>query len=319
VVKALSAFRELAPAGWALGLDDVRQRVKEGRSLAAAIDASPIGVPALVIGLIRAGEAAGRLASGVRTAAEMTEAQSASRAALYGAIAYPLVLAGASIASVGLLLGVAVPRFARILEDAGGTLPASTRAVIEVAGIARAVAVPGLIGMALTVALWRAWTSTPLGLRRWHRWLLALPLIGTVRRAVASSRFCSTLEALLSSGVPLPAALAHAGSAMADACISSRIADARLQVLDGRPLSRALEDTDAVTTTVVRLLRSGEESGEVRSMLGHASQLEGARVKQLTTNALRLVEPGLILFFGCLVAAIAAALLQAMYSMRPVG
>jgi type II secretory pathway component PulF len=92
---------------------------------------------------------------------------------------------------------------------------------------------------------------------------------------------------------------------------------AREAVVAGAPLSRALADHDAVTPTVVRLARAGEESGTLGPMLARAAAMEAERAERLVRNAVRLLEPALILLFGGIVAFVAAALLQAVYSVRP--
>jgi type II secretory pathway component PulF len=75
--------------------------------------------------------------------------------------------------------------------------------------------------------------------------------------------------------------------------------------------------TAAATPTVVRLVRAGEESGRLAEMLNRAAVLETERARRLVTGAVRLLEPALILMFGGIVAFVAAALLQAVYSVRP--
>jgi general secretion pathway protein F len=67
----------------------------------------------------------------------------------------------------------------------------------------------------------------------------------------------------------------------------------------------------------VRLVYAGEESGRLSGMLAHASKLESERATEAVKSAVRLLEPGLILAFGGIVAFVAAALLQAVYSVRP--
>jgi type II secretory pathway component PulF len=53
-------------------------------------------------------------------------------------------------------------------------------------------------------------------------------------------------------------------------------------------------------------------------MLAHASTLERDRVTQMVKGAVRLIEPMMIVIFGGVIALVAAALLQAIYSVRPV-
>jgi general secretion pathway protein F len=83
-------------------------------------------------------------------------------------------------------------------------------------------------------------------------------------------------------------------------------------------VARALEAQDAATPTALRLMRAGEETGSLAPMLDRASRIEADRADQLVRTGVRLLEPTLIVVFGGIVALIAGALLQAVYSVRPV-
>lgn len=317
VSRALAAFESLAPAEWRPGLLSVRDAVREGKSLASALAASPLEIPPLAIGIVHAGEAGSGLAPAVRRAAELLEMAAATRAAIVGALTYPMILAFAGSASLALLVGVVLPRFAAILADLGQTLPTSTRLVLGAADAVREWALPGALGLVALLVLWRAWSSSEEGRRQWHATLLRLPLAGAVRRAAAVSRVSASLAALLESGVPLGAALAHAERSAGDASLAARLAEARERVMTGARLSRALEETDAATPTTVRLVRAGEETGRLAAMLAHAARMERERAERVVKGAVKLVEPALILAFGLVIAVVAASLLQAIYAVRP--
>lgn len=317
ISRALSAFEDLAPLGWRPGMETIRSQVREGQTLATALAHSPLPIPSLVVGIIQAGEAGSGVAAAVRSAAQLTEHAAATRAAIRAALTYPVILACAGTASLALLVGVVLPRFAVILADLGQALPPITRFVLAAAGATRASALPVLLVIAALAVWWRSWTASEAGRSRWHAYLLTLPGIGTVRRAAATSRGCSAIAALLRSGVPIAGALHHAAAAAGDAAVSTRLLTAREQVVMGQRISRALEQADAFTPTAARLVRAGEETGRLAELLEHAARIERERAEDLTRAAVRLLEPALILIFGALVALVSAALLQAVYSVRP--
>ena len=152
---------------------------------------------------------------------------------------------------------------------------------------------------------------------QWHRWMATLPFVGELRLCAASSRSCSALAALLESGVPIASALQHAARACGDAWIEGQVLAARERVIAGAPLSAALADERAVTTTARRMIRAGEESGQLAAMLKRAAELDGVRLSARLRTLVRLIEPVLIVVFAGVVALVAAALLQAVYSVRP--
>lgn len=316
VDRALGVLALASRGRWQTAAPLARTAVREGCSLSTALHGAA-GMPPAALGLLRSGEANGKVAQGVQRAAELMEQSVASRAALRSAMAYPLLLAVASGMAVTLMITIVVPKFGAILLDTGGTLPRSTRFLLDLADTSRALLLPACVILVALLMVHRAQLATPAGRVRWHRWLLHLPLVGGIRQAEATARFCETLGALLEGGVKLPAALVGAGQATGDDFFEFVCDQARTRVIAGSALSVALGATPFLTPIAANLLRAGEEAGAVAAMLTHAGRMEAQRARELTSLALRFVEPGLILVFGGAVALIAAALLQAVYSVRP--
>jgi general secretion pathway protein F len=317
VGRALAAMDDLVPPAWKAALPALRESVRQGNSLGAALAAAPVGFPPLVVGLVQAGEAGSGVAAAVARAAALTESAAETRRAVRAALAYPLVLAAAGTGSLVLLLGFVLPRFAAVLADLGQELPPTARLVLAVAEASRAAFVPGVLTLAAAVALWRVWIETEEGRARWHAFLLGIPLVGSIRRAGAVARFCAALGGLLESGVPIAAALSHATRAAGDAALAGRVLAAREQVVAGHGIAASLESRDAATPTVIRLVRTGEETGRLAPMLAHAARIEAARAEGTVRSLVRILEPAMIIVFGGIVALVAAALLQAVYSVRP--
>ncbi len=315
--RALPAFEELAPTSWRPLFPGLRAAMREGRGIAAGLGAVERSVPTEILGVIRAGEAGGGLARAMMHAAELSESRHATALALRAALAYPALLAVSGAAALTFLVLVVLPGFATTLVDVGRELPPLTSAVLDAAALARQGAVPflGLVGLTWVAA--RRWHRQRDSAARWHAWLLALPAIGSVRRSRTTAEACSTLAALLHNGVPLGAALRQTAGACGDAAIAGRLDQCLLAVVTGEPLSAAATTHQALTSTAIRLIQVGEQTGRLADMLSRAGVYERAASEQLVASLVRLVEPALIVSFGAGVALIATALLQAVYSVRP--
>ena len=317
VGRALASMQELVPASWNVALPAIARAVREGAPLGVALQESELGLPPVVVGIVRAGEAGSGLARAVARGSELMEESAATRAAIRAALVYPLILAIAGSISIAVLVDVVIPRFAAILADLGQALPPTTRLVMQLSFMFRAATLPAIAGILILLGAWRAWVGTPSGKARWHAMLLRLPLIGGVRRSAASAHVCTSLAALLESGVPLSRSLTYAARASGDAAITRRLEAAREAVIAGQAPSVAFTQHDALTPVVSKLARAGEETGALAAMLAHAGRLEAERATRRVRSALQLLEPLLIVAFGGIVALVAAALLQAIYSVRP--
>jgi len=316
MTRALAAFAELAPDSWEGVTPSLVASVRDGASLGAALAAAPVDIPTVVTGIIQAGEGGSGIALAVRRAADLTESAAARRAAIRAALAYPSILALAGTGSVALLVGMVLPRFSAILADLGQALPPATRFVLALADFARATALPGFVALILCAVAFRAWVTSDAGARRWCELLLGVPVVGAIRLSAASARTCAALASLLESGVPVAVALAHSARAAGDAEIAARVRAARELVVTGQGMARALGTEGAVTPTAARLVRAGEESGQLATMLWHASRIDGEQAERQLRAAVRLLEPSMVIAFGGMVALVAAALLQAIYSVR---
>ncbi|MGH7633821.1 MAG: type II secretion system F family protein, partial [Gemmatimonadaceae bacterium] len=210
-----------------------------------------------------------------------------------------------------------LPRFAAMLADLGQALPSSTRLVLSVASMARHWALPATALAGLGALLWHRWARSPDGAQAWHALLLRIPLLGGIRLSAATARVAGALAALLESGVPVAPALRAAARAAGDAAIGARCLRSRERILEGARPSAACAAERALTPTTIRLIRAGEESGKLARMLQQAARLEREQASERVKALVRLLEPALILVFGGLIALVAAALLQAMYSIRP--
>jgi type II secretory pathway component PulF len=315
--RTLATFEGLAPKSWAPSAAAIRERVRTGGRLADGLR-DDAGLAPVLAGIIAAGESSGDLAPAVLRSAELSEENASLRSAVRGALVYPAILLVAGACSVGLLVGVVLPRFAAILADTGQAPPPLTQFVLRATTAIQQNAIPVAVIAILTLVAWRMWIRTDNGGVIWNTLLLRFPGVGSIRRSAATSRVCTAMAALLDSGVPAAVSLGRAATAAGDAAIESRLAAARAGVTRGESIGLALEESSALTIAAVRLIRAGEESGRVSAMFLHAARIEGERARELTRGAVRLVEPSLILVFGALVALIAGALLQAVYAIHPV-
>ena len=317
VLRALEAVRESVGARLNEGFGSAARLVREGRSLGEALAALDGLVPGIVVGIVRAGERASRLAPALDEAATHLELEADLEARVRQALAYPAILCVAGLASTLVISTVVVPKFAAILADLGHDLPLSTRILLGASAfiqewwwllLAAAVLIGGGIARALQGEEER---------RAFFGALLDLPLIGAVRHAFATSRAARAAASALAAGVPLLPALVAAGEAAGDPAVRQRLARAAAEVSEGATLAPALARHRALLPSALQLVAVGEASGQLGPMFRRAGALAGQEGERKLRTLVGLLEPGLVVVFGGLVAFVAAALLQAVYSLKP--
>ena len=313
--RALAATEGVAPVMLRDAVRRVATRVREGASLGHSMGQEGPLFSGATVGLVRAGERGVGLAPALLRAASQLEREAELIGRIRAALAYPILLAVVGTLSVSLIVFFVVPRFAAILGDLGQALPPATRALILLSDLARtygpfaAVAGVALAGVA-GAALQRHRVA-------WHEALLGLPVLGPLRHGLATGRVARTLGALLGTGTPALAALAIAREAAGDAAIAARLTAAGERVGEGVGLTAALREARAFTDGALQLAQIGEGSGRLADLLVKAAEVEERLAERRIQSLVGFLEPAMIIAFAAGVAFVAAALLQAVYSVRP--
>ena len=317
--RAVAATDQVTRGALKEALAAARIGLREGRSLAQALAASRGIFPAVVVGMIRAGESGSQLGAALEQVARHLEQEAELVARVRQALAYPLLLAVAGTASVLVIGTVIVPRFAELLGDFGQALPVATRLLLATSALL-ARFWPAAVALAAAL-IWAVheWLSRPTGRRTLDETLLGLPLLGRLRQALATARVARALGGMLRAGMPLLPALDAAREAAGDYAVAARLQRARERVAAGAALTAALEREGALLPAALQLVAVGEASGRLGDMALRAGDLAAQDAERGLKTLVTLVEPALIVLFGGLVAFVAAALLQAVYSLRPVG
>ena len=315
--RAVASSEALARGPLRDALADARTRLHQGEGFAQALGATRGVVPGIVLGMLRAGERGSQLARALEQVATHLEQEAELVARVRQALAYPLLLAVVGLTSVLVIGTVIVPRFAELLGEMRQELPPATQVLLVGSSLLSHywfLLVPALAaGVALAVEVLRR----PASRRRIEETLLATPLIGSVRLALATSRVGRALGGMLGAGMPLLAALDAAREAAGDLAVAARLERARDRVTQGAPLTASLEHEGALTPSALQLVQVGESSGRLGDMARRAGDLAAQEAERGLKTLVTLVEPALIVLFGGLVAFVAAALLQAVYAIRP--
>jgi type II secretory pathway component PulF len=316
LVRALGAAAEMASGRVRDGLQQVRERVEHGNSLAEALEMFPDLFPSLYTGVVRAGERSGDLAGAFTRLAEQLDREDKLRSRLLSLSIYPLLLAIAGGAAVLVLLLFVLPRFAELLQGAGAALPRSTALLLNF-GAAMRLGWPVLLALPVLAVLAGMWVKrTEEGQRAMAALLLGVPVVRTLRRQTLAARFARLLGVLLGGGAPLLTALDQTVDSLTDPIAREETARIRDRVREGSPLGTTLAEGGLFPRLLGQLVSVGEEAGRLHEFLMKAAEIFEDRTEQATQRLVTLLEPAMILVFGSVVAFIALALLQAIYGVN---
>ncbi len=287
----------------------VRSRVMEGHPLAVALADFPRVFSDLYRATISAGEQSGHLDQVLERLADYTESRQALRDKIVQALIYPILVVTVAILVVAGLMTYVVPQIIQVFENMGQELPPLTRGLIAVSDFTRD---SGPWLAALLVAVFfglRLLLRRPGPKRRFHRLLLAVPLIRHLVRGLNAARFARTLSILNASGVPVLEALRISAQVVTNLPMHDAVESAARQVREGTSLHRALERSGYFPPMTIHLIASGETSGQLEVMLERAANSQERELESLMQTMLGLFGPLVILVMGGIVLVIILAML----------
>jgi general secretion pathway protein F len=296
----------------------LRRDVKEGRSLAEAMEARPDVFSRMYINIVRAGEEGGILHQLLPDLVDFLETSGRNRSAIVSAMIYPLVLLVTGVISVFLLLVFVVPQFAIMFEDAGTEIPASAAFLLALSGGLARYGYLFILAV-LGIGFWWKWLDRdPQRRLQKHAFLLNVPMLGSLLLYKDCAVFARTLGALLEAGIPLIRALRVAREVVGNAELTRHLRQVEDDVRGGAGLGLSLEKTNRFPTLLHQLITVGEESGRTGSILLKTAATFDMYVKNQMSSLVAALQPALILFLGIAVGGITITMLSAVFSMNAV-
>lgn len=294
------------------------RKVKEGKSLAEAMEMYPTVFSKMYVNIIRAGEEGGILDELLPDLAEFLESSAKTRQQVISAMIYPVVLLATGIISVFLLLVFVVPQFAAMFEDAGSEIPPSAAFLLSLSTFLQSYGFLIVLFFVLLVFAWRRLDKDPATRMQKDGFLLSLPLLGTLILYKECAVFARTLGALLGAGIPLIRALRVSREVVANAVLTAHLQEVEEDVRGGAGLGISLEKTNQFPTLLHQLVAVGEESGRTSEILLKSAATFDTYVRNQMSALVSALQPALIIFLAIAVGGITITMLSAVFSMNAV-
>jgi len=315
IVEGLEALleKEASPATRGV-LERLLAGLREGKRFSAVLAAQPALFPPLYVGIVRAAEGTSDLPRALERYIEYQQRIDTVRAKVVSASIYPAILLCVGGGVSVFLMSYVVPRFAEVYQGAGRTLPWMSRLMLDWGQFAGRHAGALLLGFAATVAL-AAW-----GIRRTlrqggaARLLAKLPGIGERARIYELSRLYLTLGMLNEGGITLVNAI-DTVQGMVSPGIAGGLKAARAAIEAGRPMSDAFEANGLTTPISLRMLRVGERTGAMGTMLTRSAAFYDGEIGRWIDRFTRTFEPLLMAAIGLIVGAIVVLLYMPIFDL----
>lgn len=317
-VSALRAFQLLAAEArtpqLASKLSAIAADIQAGSAISAALSRHPEVFSGFYVNMIRAGEESGKLDETFAYLADYLDRNYEITAKAKNALIYPAFIVGTFIIVIVLMMTLVIPKLASMLTEVGQSVPVYTRVVIGISNMFANYAL--LWGILIVLAgffLYR-YVKTQTGQVVFSRARLQVPVIGGIYQKLYLSRLADNLSTMLRSGIQMLRGLEITGTVVEDPTYERVLKEAAVDVKGGMPVSEALRKHPEIPGIMVAMIKIGEETGNMGSILDSIAKFYRREVNNAVDTLVSLIEPFMIVMLAVGVAILLASVLVPIYN-----
>lgn len=280
-------------------LMQIRTDLGNGRTLNEAFAKHPNIFDSTYVSLLRVGEASGKLDAVLERISKFSQERVENRERVKSATLYPKIVAGTLALVFTIVVYFVIPKIKTFFDQFGADLPGVTILLMQ---ISNAFVSYWYILLALGFGAYTAFkkiVATPTGRAHWDNFKLHTPVFGNLVTLIETKSFASTLELLITGGVPILDGLRLTRDALSNTVFRSDVEKCINNVDNGGTLSQVLEKSKTFPPLVSGLIAVGEETGEMDKVLGQIGSYYQMQINHRLDNLSKTLEPILLfIVFG---------------------
>jgi general secretion pathway protein F len=292
----------------------LRAALLSGESFAEAVGAYPALFPPMYVALVRVGEVSGTLDQVLEMLGAERARSEQMRRKLSDAMQYPMFVLIAAIGVMLFFILFVLPQFSAVLQDFGTKSDSTLRIFIGISDTMRANSLVLMLASATLIGLTWLLLRRP-GVRAAIVGMLArVPGIAGIFQFYRTTLFCRNLGVLLGSGVSLTATLRILVDIMAVTGNVETWTAAADRVRHGGKLSEALSTSSSLPPMALRMLRLGEETGQLPVLAGRIAEFYDAKLQRSLDRIVGIIGPLAIVTISAVVGGLIVSVMTALLS-----
>ena len=299
---------------------DLKNQIEGGQSFSQALSGHPDIFGNLYIHMVGAAEVSGSLSEMLQKLAEYLDHEAETSSQVKSACVYPAIIAIMAVLVTIFLLVFVLPRFTAVFAGKEQLLPAPTKALMATSAFLRGywyLLIPVVLG-----GFWGFWhfIHTNVGRVWWDKMKLIVPLIKTLCRCLYITRGLHTMSVLSKAGVPILNTISITAHVSGNIFYKEMWLGVCEDVRQGRKIADSLQDAvkgryGLIPSSVVQMIRSGEDSGTMSTVLRDISVYYARELKTVIKTVTSMIEPIMIVLMGVLVGFIAMSIILPIFKM----
>ena len=296
-------------------VQDITTSVDGGESLGDSFSKHPEIFDKVYLALVKAGEVSGTLDKALKRIADQQEKNEAMMRKIRGAMYYPAIVLVVIVLVIVFMLLTIVPQIESLYSGLGQPLPFATAILVWMANTIVNFWWAILIGVGMFVYFFINWKQTETGIKVLDRIKLSFPLFGKLFKKLYMARFARTAETLLETGVPMIDMLEITSDAVNNYYVAQDIDTSSSRVEGGMALSKSLEDAENFNILIPQMIKIGEKSGQISTMLGKVANVYEDELDEQIKAISTIIEPVLMVIMALMAGFIVMAVLFPIYSL----
>lgn len=317
-VSAIKAFSMLAENSknkiLSFALSSIAQDIQGGITISAAMEKHQNVFTSFYVNMVRAGEESGKLTDSFKYLADYLEREYELTSKTKNALIYPAFVIVTFITVMVLMLTMIIPRLSGFLIETGQQLPIYTRAVIALSDFFVNYGIIFLILGVIGGLYYAQMSRTDAGRKRIDGWKISFPAVGNLYKKVYLSRIADNLDTMLSSSIPVLRALEITGDVVGNEWYKEIMVQAVNDVKAGISISSSFEKHEIIPPIMVQMVRVGEETGSLGSILKTLARFYKREVDGAVDTLIGLIEPIMIVGLGVGVGFLLTSILLPIYN-----
>ena len=295
-------------------LSEMYREVSEGSSFSEAMANQKSVFNNLHVSLISSGEENGDIKSSCEQLIKYLKWVDSMESMVRKATRYPIILCLAVIATVIVMMAFVVPQIVGFISSLDQELPFATTSLMATSDFFVAYWMYLAFALIMSVFITRVLLRTSDSFAyKFDNMRLNMPIMGELIRKINIARFSQTFGALFKGGIDILKALDAASNTVTNRVLKEGLENVKEYVKSGDPLSMALNKSGEFPSMVVRMVRVGEESGNLTEVLDQVAEFYTNDVDEEVQKVIAMIEPSLTAILGGMILWIAVGVFGPIY------
>lgn len=295
-------------------MQEILADLRGGDQLSVAMSRHPDIFNALSCRTLSIGEQTGGLEAMLRQIADYMEKELVASKSIRSALMYPVFALVVTVVVVGILVGFVLPAFSNLYGSLGAELPTMTKVMMDFSNIIRSNGLIIILAFLVIGGGAFIYMKTPEGSVYLDRLILRTPILGRVKQLNELARCCRSISILYTAGLPLTEIMPLVIQGTNSRVMSRALHDVHQDMLKGEGLSTPMSKNPIFLPMIVRMVKVGEETGNLDATLISIAQNYEAEADDKTKSLIGLIQPVMTLIIAGIVGLIALSMVSAMYS-----